>query len=354
MHTQAGRHNSKGSIPVNIEEITKAFAIGSVNEMKVLTAGHINLSIKITAGTGAFLLQRINTDIFMKPYDVMENIEKVLTCIPSLHLVKTIDDGLLFHDESGYYRCYNFIDNSVSYDVVSDEAMAYRMGDALKRFHSALSAIDGSALHETIPSFHDMFFRFSQFDEAVEKDRAGRLSSVKDEVRFMNDNRKKACIISKLYREGKLPVHVTHNDTKLSNVLFDKDSGEYITFIDLDTVMPGTFLFDTGDMIRSSASTAREDENPDDVHFSPDLYHEIRRGYFDGNDSLTELEKSLFALSGRTITFIMALRFLTDYLNGDVYYHTDYSEHNLVRARNQIRLVKDMDEFFSETGDYDV
>ena len=175
MHTQAGRHNSKGRIPVNIEEITKAFGIGSVNEMKVLTAGHINLSIKITTGTGVFLLQRINTDIFVRPYDVMENIEKVLTCIPSLHLVKTIDDGLLFHDESGYYRCYNFIDNSVSYDVVSDEAMAYRMGDALKRFHSALSVIDGSVLHETIPSFHDMFFRFSQFDEAVEKDRAGRL-----------------------------------------------------------------------------------------------------------------------------------------------------------------------------------
>ena len=149
-------------------------------------------------------------------------------------------------------------------------------------------------------------------------------------------------------------MHVTHNDTKLSNVLFDKDSGEYITFIDLDTVMPGTLLFDTGDMIRSSASTEREDENPDDVHFSPELYRGLRCGYFEGNDSLTELEKSLFALSGRTITFIMALRFLTDYLNGDVYYHTDYSEHNLVRARNQIRLVKDMDEFFSETGDYDV
>ena len=340
---------------MNISKIAESFGIGSFLDKSVLTAGHINLSVKITTENGSFLLQRINTDIFTKPYEVMENIEKVLTCIPPLHLVKTIDGGLLFHDESGYYRCYNFIDNSVSYDVVSDEAMAYRMGDALKHFHSALGMIDGTALHETIPSFHDMFFRFSQFDEAVEKDSKGRLSSVKDEVRFLNDNREKACIISKLYREGRLPVHVTHNDTKLSNVLFNKDSGEYITFIDLDTVMPGTFLFDTGDMIRSSASTAGEDEaNLDDVHFSPGLYHELRRGYFDGNDSLTDLEKSLFPLSGRTITFIMALRFLTDYLNGDVYYHIDYGEHNLVRARNQIKLVKDMDDFFSKTGDYDV
>ena len=122
---------------MNISKIAELFGIGSFLDMSVLTAGHINLSVKITTENGSFLLQRINTDIFTKPYEVMENIEKVLTCIPPLHLVKTIDGGLLFHDESGYYRCYNFIDNSVSYDVVLDEAMAYRMGDALKHFHSA-------------------------------------------------------------------------------------------------------------------------------------------------------------------------------------------------------------------------
>ena len=147
-----------------------------------------------------------------------------------------------------------------------------------------------------------------------------------------------------MYAEGKLPKRVTHNDTKLSNVLFDRKTGKYITFIDLDTVMPGTLLFDTGDMIRTGCSTATEDEKDlGKVHFSLDFFNAMRHGYVDGNDMLTVEEASLFAESGRTITFIMALRFLTDYLNSDTYYRVDYSDHNLVRTRNQIKLIEDMD-----------
>ena len=148
-----------------------------------------------------------------------------------------------------------------------------------------------------------------------------------------------------MYSWGILPRRVTHNDAKLSNVLFDRDTGEYITFIDFDTIMPGTVLFDTGDMIRTGCSTAAEDEaDLDEVHFSPEYFDAMFRGYAEGNDVLTPIERDLFAESGRTIAFIMALRFLTDYLNGDIYYRTDYAEHNLVRARNQIRLIMDMDE----------
>lgn len=334
--------NSMAAFDVN--KIASQFGFRDI-VFSEISAGHINATYRIDAGKESYLLQRVNTSIFTRPDKMMENIALVVDKIPSLYIVRAMDGRLFYEDDTGFYRVYNFIGNSVSYDKITSPMMAGRMGAALRSFHGMLSEIDGSRLYETIPHFHDMFSRFSQFDEAVRADKAGRAASVVKEIAFMEENRERAEHISALYAEGLLPSRVTHNDTKLSNVLFDRTTGEYITFIDLDTVMPGTILFDTGDMIRTGCSTAEEGERDlSKVHFSIDYYKAMEDAYVSANENLTEMESSLFAESGRTITFIMALRFLTDYLNGDTYYRVDYSDHNLVRTRNQIKLIEEMDE----------
>ena len=330
----------------DIKLIALNFGLDDIKRISEISSGHINATYRVDTPGESFLLQRINTSVFTDPYAVMENIAKVLDRIPVLRLIRTAEGGLCYSGSSGVWRMYNFIENSISYERIASADMAERMGRALRDFHSVLSDLDASVLCETIPRFHDMDYRFSEFDDAVRNDRAGRLASVSDEVHFMMDGRKRASMLSHMYADKALPRRVTHNDAKLSNVLFDRRTGEYITFIDLDTVMPGTLLFDTGDMIRTGCSTAAEDEdNLDKVRFSATYFEAMMHGYIDGNAMLTSAEKDLFPESGRTITFIMALRFLTDYLNGDVYYRTGYSDHNLVRARNQIRLIMEMDEY---------
>ena len=335
--------------------IAGRFGLTGISSVKELTAGHINASYKVETDRGAFLVQRVNTSIFSHPERMMENIALVLSSIPQMGLVCALDGRPYYSDETGFYRVYGFVEDSVSYDRIESEDMAYRMGAALRSFHTVLADISGEKLYETIPRFHDMDSRFAQFEDALSRDAAGRAASVSHEISFMGENKERAVRISRLYASGVLPSRVTHNDAKLQNVLFSRCDGSYITFVDLDTVMPGTLLFDTGDMIRSGASTAEEDEKDLSlVRFSPEYLSAMVHGYLDDNPMLTAEERSLFAESGRTITFIMALRFLTDYINGDVYYRTDYPEHNLVRARNQIRLIENMDDFFGKSDCYDI
>lgn len=328
----------------DIVHILKQFNIDNIIGINEISSGHINATYRVDTPSMKYLLQRVNTSVFECPEKMMENIKLVLSLIPRLKLFETVDGRPYYSDETGFYRVYNFIENSVSYDRIDSVGMAERMAQALRSFHSALSSLDGSKLFETIPRFHDMVFRFSEFEKAIEEDRGNRRSKVKKEVEWMFSERERVSKISDLYKEGALPVRVTHNDTKLSNILFDRATGEYITFIDLDTVMPGTILFDIGDMIRTGCTSALEDEaDLDKVHFKREYLEAMKRGYLDNNGDVTELEASLFEEAGRTITFIIALRFLTDYINGDTYYRVDYEEHNLVRTRNQIRLIEEMD-----------
>lgn len=339
----------------DVIDIAGRFGLTDVSSVKELTAGHINASYKVETERGAFLVQRVNTSIFPHPEEMMENVALILRSIPRMELLYASDGRPYYSDDTGFYRIYGFVEDSVSYDRIESEDMAYRMGAALRSFHTVLGDIPGERLHETIPRFHDMDSRFAQFEEALSRDAAGRAASVSPEIAFMEGSRDRAVRISRLYASGVLPSRVTHNDAKLQNVLFSRCDGSYITFVDLDTVMPGTLLFDTGDMIRSGASTAEEDEKDLSlVRFSPEYLSAMAHGYLDDNPMLTAEERSLFAESGRTITFIMALRFLTDYINGDVYYRTDYPEHNLVRARNQIRLIENMDDFFGKSDCYDI
>ena len=329
----------------DIKLIASCFGLDDIKGISEISSGHINATYRVDTAAESFLLQRINTSVFTDPYAVMENIAKVLDRIPVLRLIRTEEGGLCYSCSNGVWRMYNFIGDSISYERIASADMAGRMGRALRSFHTVLSGLDASALCETIPRFHDMDYRFSQLEDAIREDRAGRFSSVRDEVCFMMSGRERASRLSHMYADGLLPRRVTHNDTKLSNVLFDRRTGEYITFIDLDTVMPGTILFDTGDMMRTGCSLAEEDdEDLGKVRFSVPFFQAMREGYLSlSSGMITEMEASLFNESGMAITFIMALRFLTDYLNGDTYFRIDRPDHNLIRARNQIRLIEEME-----------
>ena len=327
------------------KEIASHFGFEDINEVHEISSGHINATYRLDTGKGRFILQRVNTSIFADPGRMMENISIVLGKIPRLFLVPALDGRPYYENGSGFYRVYNFIEDSITYGKVESEDMAWKMGRALREFHSALASVDGSALYETIPHFHDMSFRLEQFEDALSEDRAGRAASVMREIGFIRENGERASRISSMYNGGLLPRRVTHNDAKLQNMLFSRTSGEFLAFIDLDTVMPGTILFDTGDMMRTGCSLAEEDEeNLEKVRFSIPFFQAMREGYLSLSEGMiTEMESSLFNESGMAITFIMALRFLTDYLNGDTYFRIDRPDHNLIRARNQIRLIEEME-----------
>ena len=327
-----------------MNHVLRKFQIDSAHaEISLITRGHVNLAYEVMSQQGHFVLQKVNTSVFTNPVAMMGNISKVLKNIPELYLVK-VDGKDYYEDESGFYRMYNYVQDSACYDVLTDENFAYRMGKGLQSFHNKLAKIDASQLYETIPAFHDMRSRYAQLEAAAESDSHSRLKHASEELGFLLENRKRGYMINDLYRSGMIRKVVTHNDAKLSNILFNKDTGAYITFIDFDTIMAGTVLYDIGDMLRSGCSSAAEDEKDlAKVEFLVSYYEAIRDGYLEGNAEVTKAERELFPECGRMMTQIVAVRFLADYLNGDVYFHTAYPEHNLVRCRNQIALIKDWD-----------
>ena len=314
-------------------------------ELSLITRGHLNITYEVKAPEGHFVLQKINTGVFTDPVGMMDNISAALKEIPELWLVKAGDKDYL-EDGTGFYRMYNFVKDSVCFDVLSDEDLAWRMGQGLQDFHNKLAVLDADRLCETIPLFHDMRNRYRQLGDAVKADAYGRLKQVEPELDFLLRDRKRGNMINDLYCVGAVRHVVTHNDAKLNNILFSSMDGSYITFIDLDTIMPGTILYDLGDMIRSGCSSAAEDEEDlEKVSFLRSYYEAIVDGYLSGNQKVTHAERELFPECGRMLLQITAVRFLADYLSGDVYFHTDYPEHNLVRCRNQIALIQDRDRY---------
>ena len=327
------------------KEILSYFGIDGITGVQEIISGHINKTYRIDTWNGRLILQRVNTHVFADPVRMMENISIVLGKMPRLFLIPALDGRLYHEDVSGFYRVYNFIEDSITYGKIESEDMAWKMGRALREFHSALASEDGSVLYETIPHFHDLSSRLEQFDRALSENVAGRAASVEREIGFIKDNWERASRISSMYNSGLLPCRVTHNDAKLQNMLFSRTTGDVLSFIDLDTVMPGTILFDTGDMVRTGCPLAEEDEEDlGKVQFSVPFFQAMREGYLSLSEGmLTEVEASLFNESGMAITFIVALRFLTDYLNGDTYFRVDRPDHNLIRARNQMRLIEEME-----------
>ena len=352
-----------------IEAAVYAFGLeDTCTKVEEFGKGHINrtyaVSVSDDRGTEIprFILQNINTEVFENLDQVMDNIFQVTEYIreqilkeggdpdrETLSYIRTKSGDLYFTDEKGQpWRCLKFIANSVCYQRVEREEQFYQSAKSFGHFLRQLEGYPAERLYETIPRFHDTKKRFDDFLKAVDLDKMGRASLCQDEIAFIMAREEDCSVLKRQLEEKILPLRVTHNDTKLNNILFDKDTDKGLCIIDLDTMMPGLAAHDFGDSIRFGASTGAEDE-PDleQVHFDLHLYEVYAKGYLEAAGKvLTKEEIMSLPWGARLMTLESGIRFLTDYLNGDVYFKTAYPEHNLVRARTQLKLVAEMEAQF--------
>lgn len=318
--------------------------------------GHINDTYLIHINDEPrYILQHIRTSIFHEPELLMENVSAVCDMLTDhlrgkkdaspLQLVRAKDGKPYYRAENGeYYRIYVFIP-SRTLNYVSSPSLLTEAARAFGQFQRELSSFPAEKLHETIRDFHNTPVRFRNFRQSVERDACGRADSVRPEIAFALSFENKTHIVTDGLADGSIPLRVTHNDTKLNNVLFDRHRDVCISVIDLDTVMPGSLLYDFGDALRFAASSAAEDEkNLNLVWFRLDLFEAFARGYLlELLPVLTPREIELLPFSAQLMTYECGIRFLGDYLDGDVYFKTAYPGHNLDRARNQFKLVADME-----------
>lgn len=341
----------------NLKEIVLKFNVeNEINEVKPLGEGLINDTFKVYVNnceTPKYVLQRINNAIFQDVDLLQDNIEKVTNHIRKklieknetdidrkvLNFIKTKDDKRFYFDGEKYWRLMVFISDSYTYQAVTPE-YSYTAGLAFGEFQSMLSDIE-ETLGETIPSFHNIELRLSQLREAVENDVAGRVKEVKYYIDEIEKRAEVMCRGEQLYREGKLPKRICHCDTKVNNMLFDKD-GNVLCVIDLDTVMPSFIFSDFGDFLRSAANTGAEDDKDlNNIDFNMEIFEAFTKGYIEGTKSfLLPIEKENLPYAAKLFPYMQTVRFLADYINGDTYYKIQYPEHNLVRTKAQWRLFE--------------
>jgi len=328
--------------------------IGEVTNICPYGEGHINLTLLVTTTEKRYIMQKMNTRVFTDPDSLMANICGVTEHlaargIETLNVIPTKDGQPYLKDEA-CYRVYDFIENTVTYQKVTDKEVFKNSGKAFGEFQNYLAEFDASKLTETIKRFHDTPKRFADFKQALEADVCDRAKDCQEEINFILSHENTYGIAMEGLKTGKLPLRVTHNDTKLNNILMDEKTGEARAVIDLDTIMPGSMLFDFGDSIRFGASTAAEDEKDlDKVHFDISLFKAYADGYCAAvKDSITPYEAELLPYGSYLMTIECGMRFLTDYLSGDTYFATKYADHNLVRCRTQIRLASEMESQFEE------
>ena len=331
--------------------------VGEVTDIGPYGEGHINLTLLVTTTEKRYIMQKMNTRVFTDPDSLMSNICGVTEHlsargIETLNVVHT-KDGAPYLKGEECYRVYDFIENTVTYQTVTDKEVFKNSGRAFGEFQNYLSEFDASKLTETIKRFHDTPKRFTDFKAALEADVMGRAKDCKEEIEFVLSHENTYGIAMAGLKDGSLPLRVTHNDTKLNNILMDAKTGKARAVIDLDTIMPGSMLFDFGDSIRFGASTAAEDEKDlDKVHFDIELFKAYAEGYCGAvKDSITPREAELLPYGSYLMTIECGMRFLADYLAGDTYFATKYEGHNLVRCRTQIRLASEMEARFEEMGD---
>ena len=354
------------NVSFDLKKICDMFTLeGIFTGYEKINNGHVNstytLIFEETGKVAKYVLQEVNTEAFKKPQELMANIVAVTSHIRKKNEEMNIpwaDRGTLtflpckngkyyFIDEdNNCWRMYNFIDDVYTCNSITDAQVFSNAGVAFGNFQNVLADFDGSTLFETIEKFHNTASRFENLKIAIEKNASGRLQNVKDEIEFALAREADTHVLVDRIDEGKLPLRVTHNDTKLNNILFDNVSNQGICIIDLDTVMPGLSLYDFGDSIRFGANTAAEDEKDlSKVTLSLPLYEAYVKGYLSSaKDALTDLEKELLPFGAKMMTYECGIRFLTDYLNGDIYFHIAYPEHNLDRCRTQFKLVAEMEE----------
>ena len=368
------RRKIEGADSRSLEDAVYAFGFGNqCSYVKPFGEGHINETYAVYMpdhdgnDVPLYVLQRININVFKNPDQVMDNIFGVTEYLrniirrdggdldrESLSYIKTKSGDSYFEDEKGQpWRCLHYVPNSVCYQQVEKPEQFYQSALSFGHFLKQLGDYPAESLYETIPQFHDTRKRFRDFEDAQRKDVKNRARLCRQEIDFVLSRKDDCGVLMNQLEEGKLPLRVTHNDTKLNNILFDKDTDKGLCIIDLDTIMPGLAANDFGDSIRFGASTAEEDEQDlDKVHFDIFLYDIYVKGYLEmAKDVLTPEEIKSLPWGARLMTLECGMRFLADFLQGDVYFKTAYPEHNLVRARTQFRLVKEMEEQFSEMNE---
>ena len=327
--------------------------------------GHINDTYKVTyRQTDRFVLylfQQINRQVFKDPFSLMDNVDRVCTHLQhkyklandshtdssrcALTLIRTHDNRPCFEDSTGaVWRVYHFIEGATSHNIVQNTQQAFTIANIFGEFQKLLMDLPGNRLNNTIPDFHNTPKRYKDLESSVAKDPFNRAAEAKKEIRFALEHKELAGGLIAPYHDGRIPERISHNDAKLNNVLLSDGTQKALCIIDLDTVMPGLSLYDFGDLLRSATSPVAEDE-PDlsKVTMQLPMFEALADGYLSSAGCfLTEIEKIMLPLSGKVITFEIGIRFLTDFLNGDVYFKTHHKQHNLNRCRTQFRLIESM------------
>ncbi len=351
-----------------IDDALAAYRLnGEVVDIKPYGCGHINRTLCVTVseedGSSKYILQRISR-AFKEPQKLMENIagitdflsEKIIKkggdpLRETLCVIRTESGEPLYYDKDGLaWRMYRYIEGTVCLQSADTPELFFRAAKSFGNFQRLLSDYPSDSLHDTIERFHDTENRLELLKQAVALDKLDRVKNVENELKFVFEREKDCSVLQEALRRGELPLRVTHNDTKLNNVLLDEQSGEGICIVDLDTVMKGLSVNDFGDAIRFGANHCAEDETDlDKVNFDLSLYEIFTKGFLDGcGDILTEAEKKHLAWGAKTMTLECGMRFLTDYLDGDNYFHIEREGQNLDRARTQFKLVFDMEECWDD------
>lgn len=352
-----------------VPEAIKMFDFkGTFLDFRPYGNGHINdtyfVRYHFGGKTQKYILQRINGNVFKKPNEVMSNIIGITDYLrniiideggdpdrETLTVIKTKDGKGFFVDGYGdYWRAFIFITDAVSLDLPENLNDFYQSAVAFGSFQNKLKGYPAESLFETIPDFHNTPVRYNNLITSIERNASGRADNAKAEIEFAKARKEFTSILEDSYSAGKLPKRVTHNDTKMNNVMLDKDTKEPICVIDLDTIMPGYSVNDFGDSIRFGASTAAEDERDlNKVHFDINLFETYTRGFLKGcGGTLTETEIELLPVGAKMMTLECGMRFLTDYIDGDTYFKTTCEDHNLVRCRTQFKLVEEMEQQWDE------
>ena len=341
-----------------LQQVCQAFCIeGAFQSYEEIKVGNVNRTYKVNylrpdGRPKSYIIQAVNTFVFKKPVEVMENIDKVTEYIHAkqpqrtvLHFHHTPDRKIYLFDDNGFWRLFNYIPSS-TYNTCSDLEVVRSAGEAFGEFQMLLADFDAQQLYVTIPDFHDTRKRFAALKEAIAADPLGRAAECKEEIDFALAREHEVGMIMDRLEDGRLPWRVTHNDTKYNNILLDAETEKALCVIDLDTVMPGSLLFDYGDSLRFGSNPAAEDEKDLSlVYCDLVLFEAFTLGFMEAmGNTLTEEEIRLMPLSARMMTYECGIRFLTDYLMGDTYFKIHRPEHNLDRTRTQLKLVADMEE----------
>lgn len=360
------RRHMKDAVARRIARIGDQFAVsGEFLYGEELRNGHINTTYRACYKTEdgheeRYILQRINDYVFKDPAQVMKNVEKVTRHITWKLLRRRRDAAgqtltlfparggrnyINLPEEGGMWRCYNNIEDTHTYDVVENTRQAYQAGYAFGSFQDLISDMNPEDIKESIPDFHNTPRRYRQLLESAARDEHGRVSDCAGELALLASWADRYGKLVDMQAAGDLPTRITHNDTKINNVMLDEETDQAVCVIDLDTVMPGLSLYDFGDMVRTATCAAAEDERElSAVFMQMPFFESLAEGYLDAaHGFLTQAEIDNMAFAGWLITTEIGIRFLTDYLDGDKYFRVDYPDHNLVRARNQLKLAQSID-----------